>query len=157
MTALMRIVVAAASFMVCARAQAEAPAQEGAATERSWTMQLSAEAGVGLRNIDLPRDGVVYQVRTGAYPALGTGFRLDYHGSPSFRLGLVARYQSSIGLSLQEQLTDGTQHARKTRSHHVDVAIGPEWQASESGWGFGAALGYQLWELDPRRDLGLPQ
>jgi hypothetical protein len=122
----------------------------------AWSLQLSAEAGAGMRALDVPRDGVIYQIRTGVYPALGMTFQLEHHSSERFSLGLVARYQSSIGLVLREQLTGGTEHARKTRSHHAEVAIAPTWVWGASGWALTGALGYSISELDPENHLLTP-
>jgi opacity protein-like surface antigen len=126
-------------------------------TERSaWLLQLSAEAGIGTRDVDIPRDGVLYQVHTGVYPALGVGFELDYRSSQRFSLGLVARYLSSIGLVLDEQLTGGTVHSRKTRSHRFEVAIAPSLYIGTAGWAIRGALGYSVSELDPENHLLTP-
>lgn len=149
--------LAAASY---ARAQDSAAEDEAsplpAAEAVPWSLQLSAEAGVGTRNVDLPRDGVIYQVRSGVYPALGVGFQLDYHGGEPFSIGLVARYQTSIGLMLNEQLTDFTTHARKTRSHVFEVGIAPTFRIGSAGWAIGGALGYSVTELDPQNHLETP-
>ena len=122
----------------------------------SWSLQLSAEAGAGMRAVDIPRDGVTYQIRTGMYPALGVMFALQHHRSERFSLGLLAHYQSSIGLVLREQLTGGTEHARKTRSHHAEVAIAPSWHWGADGWALTGALGYSISELDPENHLLMP-
>jgi hypothetical protein len=120
-----------------------------------WSLQLAAEAGFGMREVDLPRDGVTYRIRTGAHPALGVAFQLDYRAAQRLRVGLCARYQSSIGLVLDEQLTGGTLHARKTRSHHFEVGIAPSlhWDA---GWAILGMLGYSIVELDPENHLVTP-
>lgn len=122
----------------------------------SWTMQLSGEAGFGMRELTLPRDGLLFNVDTGVFPALGVGFQLDYHASRSVSVGLVARYQSSIGLVLSEQLSDGTQHDRKTRSHRVEVGLAPTLRLGQGGWAIAGALGYALSELDPENHLVTP-
>lgn len=122
----------------------------------SWSLQLSAEAGAGMHALDLPRDGVIYQIRTGAYPALGVMFELEHHSSEHFSLALVARYQSSIGLVLREQLTGGVEHARKTRSHRAELGIAPSWRWGDAGWMLTGALGYSVSELDPENHLLMP-
>jgi hypothetical protein len=122
----------------------------------SWSLQLSAEAGAGMRAADIPRDGVIYQIRTGMYPALGLAFELRHYSSQRFSLGLLAHYQSSIGLVLREQLTGGTEHARKTRSHRAEVAIAPSWHWGDAGGALTGAVGYSISELDPENHLLMP-
>lgn len=137
---------------------ADAPAQDAGDPEVSssdWSLQLAAEAGFAMRDVSLPRDGVTYQIRSGAYPALGVAFQLDYRAAERLHFGLWARYQSSLGLVLDEQLTGGTRHPRDTRSHHFEVGIAPSWQW-ESGWAILGLLGYGIVELDPLNHLVTP-
>jgi hypothetical protein len=122
----------------------------------AWSLQLSAEAGFGTRDIDLPRDSVTYQIRSGIYPVLGVGFQLDHHATRCFSIGLSARYQSSIGLVLHEQLTGGTLHPRNTRSHVFEAGIAPTLHWDESGWAITGLLGYSIIELDPENHLVTP-
>jgi hypothetical protein len=123
--------------------------------DMSWSLQLSAEAGVAMRSVELPRDGLMYQIRSGAHPALGVAFQLEHDVTPALSLGLSARYQSSFGLVLDEQLTDGTSHPRDTRSHHFEVGVTPavRWGA---GWAVLGMLGYAIVELDPLNHLVTP-
>ena len=146
MTWALRLLVAAVSCGICFTVQAQP----------SWSMQLSAEGGIGLRNVELPRDGVVYEVSSGAYPVLGVGFDLAYHSTPHWNLSLSGRYQSSVGLILHERLTDGTDHPRKTRSHQVEVGLSPLWKLGDQGWALQGSLGYALSELDPENHLETP-
>lgn len=121
-----------------------------------WSVQLAAELGVGMREIRLPRDNVTYEIATGVYPALGVAFALDHHHSQRVSVGLVTRYQSSLGLVLDEQLTGGTPHGRKTRSHQFEVGIAPSLHWEESGWALSAMVGYSISELDPENHLVTP-
>lgn len=120
-----------------------------------WSVQLAAEAGIGMREIRLPRDNVIYEINTGVYPALGVAFALDHYISQRVSVGLAARYQSSLGLVLDEQLTGGAAHGRKTRSHHFEVGVAPSWHW-ESGWALLGLLGYSIAELDPENHLVTP-
>jgi len=142
-------------------AQDELPDDDGREEEvddvpAAWTMALLGEAGIGMRDVELPRDGLLSRVNTGIFPALGLGVALDFHASKRASLGLVARYQTSIGLVLTEQLTDGTQHERKTRSHHFEVGLAPTLRFGDGGWALYGALGYAVSELDPENHLVTP-
>jgi|GEM_PF-5246711 len=121
-----------------------------------WSVQLAAEAGIGMRDIRLPRDNVSYQIGTGVYPVLGLAFALEHRSSERVSVGLVARYQSSFGLVLDEQLTGGASHARKTRSHQFEVGIAPRVHWDESGWAISGMVGYGVSELDPENHLVTP-
>jgi hypothetical protein len=137
-------------------ASAEELTDARADSPADWSVQLAAEAGVALRNVDLPRDGVTYQIRSGVHPALGVAFRLDYHSSRRFSIGMAARYQSSIGLVLDEQLAGAELHPRKTRSHLFEVGITPSLHWDDSGWAITGMLGYSIAELDPENHLVTP-
>lgn len=121
-----------------------------------WSVQLAAEVGVGMRDIRLPRDNVIYEISTGVYPALGVGFGLSHHSSERFSVGLMARYQSSLGLVLDEQLTGGTPHRRNTRSHLFEVGVAPSLHWKESGWALSGMIGFSVSELDPLNHLATP-
>ena len=122
----------------------------------SWTMQLSAELGIGMRDMVIPRDGLSFQVNTGVFAAVGLGFHLDHRVSTRLSIGLAARYQSSVGLVAVEKLTDGTEHARKTRAHQLEVGLVPTLRVGDSGWVVYGALGYALSEVDPEGHLVTP-
>jgi hypothetical protein len=126
-----------------------AAAQDGAAdppvaaVRAPWSLKLSAGAGIGSRSLDLPMDGRIYQTRSGFFPAVELGFELDHNVSDAVSVGLLIRYQSSVGLRLIEHLTDGTEHPRATRSEQLQLAITPTWRLDSRGhWALAAALGY---------------
>ena len=131
-----------------------APAAVGRAT---WSLRLSAGVGVGSRALDLPMDGRIYQIRSGLTPAVDLGFELDHAVSQDVSVGLLIRYQSSVGLRIVEHLTDGTEHPRATRSQQLQLAIAPIWRLdSRARWALGAAIGYGISELRPESHLVTP-
>ena len=122
-----------------------------------WSLSLAAGLGAGSRELDLPRDGVVYQVRSGLFPAVELGFELSHDLSQDFTLGLLARYQTSLGLALVEKLTDGSEHSRSTRSHHLELGLAPTLRLDAQGrWALAAAVGFHVSELDPEAHLITP-
>lgn len=152
--------------MLCTRASAqdeptgdETPAEQtpSAAPRAPWLLGLYAGLGIGSREHDLPQDGVVYQVRSGFFPALELGFELSHDLSEDLTLGLIARYQSSLGLDLVEKLTDGSEHSRATRSHQVELGFAPTLRLDAQGrWALAAAVGFHVSELDPEAHLVTP-
>lgn len=134
----------------------ETPAAPAVVEAPTWSLQLAAEAGLAMRDVELPRDGVLYQIRSGAYPALGVAFQLEHRASPLFSIGVSARYQSSIGLVMDEQLAGGTTHPRDTRSHHFEVGITPSLRWDTTGWAVLGMFGYGIAELDPLNHLVTP-
>src|SRR6185295_15623646 len=112
------LVGSSVSSLAAAQTQAQAEAVP-------WSLHLSAGVGAGTRDFDLPQDGVIDQTRSGAFPAAELEFELDHLVSDRVMLGLLIRYQSSIGLRLVEHLTDGSEHARDTRSHRLELALAP--------------------------------
>lgn len=157
---------AALCAVLCTRAAAQVepssdePPQEqapSAASRAPWSLELSAGLGAGSRELDLPRDGVVYQVRSGLFPAVELGFALSHDLSQDLTLGLLARYQSSLGLRLVEQLTDGSEHSRATRSHRLELGVAPTLRLDAQGrWALSAAVGFHVSELDPEAHLITP-
>jgi hypothetical protein len=115
-----------------------------------WSLRLSAELGAGGRNIDLPRDGVVYQIRPGLFPAVGLGFELDHAASGAVTVGLLVRYQSSIGHGIVERHTDGSGLAMDVRSHRLELALAPTFDLDASRtWSLCASVGYAISNFRP--------
>jgi hypothetical protein len=128
-----------------------------AADAVSWSLDMSAGAGIGMRALDLPSDGVVYQTRTGVFPAADLAFELDHAPSNTFRIGLHARYQTSIGLHITEQHTDGSEHEQTARSNRVEVAIAPTLRFDDAGqWALIGSLGWCFSELRPESHVFTP-
>jgi hypothetical protein len=118
-------VCAALGALLPARASAQQTPGEQRVPGRPWSLRLSADLGAGGRDIDLPTDGVVNRIEGGLFPAAGAGFELDHAASPAVSLGLLARYQSSVGLGIVEHHTDGSRHAQDARSHRLELAFAP--------------------------------
>ena len=128
-----------------------------AAEDVSWSVALAAGAGIGMRDLDLPQDGVVYQTQTGVFPAADLAFELDHAASTQFRIGLHARYQTSLGLSIIEQYTDGSEHEQTARSNRVELAIAPALRFDDAGqWSLLGSLGWSFSELRPESHVFTP-
>lgn len=137
------------------RVEAQAAAEEVKAP--AWTLRLSAGAGIGTRDFDLPRDGVIYTHGTGIFPALDLGFALDHRASSAFGLGLHARYQRSIGLTVIEQHAGGTTREQALRSQSIELAVAPELRFdSEGRWALATSFGYGISDLRPEVHLETP-
>ena len=145
-------------------AEAVAEAEEPVAVEAlpapefvAWSLRLSAGLGVGTRDFDLPRDGVIYQTRGGVFPAAELGFELDHLVSDDIIIGLHIRYQSSVGLRLVEHLTDGSTHTRDTRSLRLSLALTPKFRLDAKGrWTLETPVGYGISDLHPAAHLETP-
>jgi hypothetical protein len=125
-------------------------ASEPDAQANPWSLRLSAELGAGARNIDLPIDGVVYQIRPGLFPAVGLGFELDHAASSAVTVGLLLRYQSSIGHGIVERHTDGSGHRMDVRSHRLELAVAPTFALDASRtWSLCASAGYAISNFRP--------
>jgi len=129
---------------------AQGAGDEAAPTTNPWSLRLSAELGAGRRDIDIPREGVVQQIRTDLFPLAGLGFALDHAASEAITLGLLVRYQTSVGLGISEQHTDGSVRPLDVRSHRLELAVAPTLRLDESGtWALGASAGYGLQNFRP--------
>lgn len=131
------------------RASAQS-ASEPVVQASPWSLRLSAEIGAGGRDIDLPMDGVVYQIRPGLFPAVGLGFELDHAASGAVSVGLLLRYQSSIGHGIVEQHTGGIGHPMDVRSHRLELALAPTFDLDASRtWSLCASAGYAISNFRP--------
>lgn len=150
-----------AAWSTRASAQTEpeaALAKSVAATEPpSWSLRLSGGFGFGTRDFDVPRDGVIYEHRTGIFPAADLGFELDYAASDHFGVGLHLRFQSSVGLRIAEQHTDGSARAQDLRSQRLELAIAPTFRFDARGrWALFTSIGYGISDLRPEVHLETP-
>ncbi len=142
--------------------RAEASAADGGgsgASEPTWRLLLAAGGGIGTRDLDLPRDGVVYQTRTGVFPAVDLGFALEHDLTRAWVLGVYARYQTSIGLRISEQHTGGQTRMQHLRSHRLELAVAPSWRFGGVGEGSSRVslrVGYGLCDLRPEVHLETP-
>jgi hypothetical protein len=128
-----------------------------AAPAFAWELRLAAGAGIGTRALDLPRDGVVYETRTRIFPAADLGFALEHELSTAVRLGLRARYLTSIGLRITEQHTGGSTHTQNLRSHRLELSLAPTFRLDARGrWQLSAAIGYGGCDLRPEIHLQTP-
>lgn len=128
-----------------------------AAEALPWSLELAAGAGIGMRDLDLPSDGVMYETRTGVFPAADLGFELDHTLGADFRIGLHVRYQTSIGLRITEMLSDGTQHVQDARSNRVELAIAPAVSFDDAKqWTLVTSLGWGFSELRPESHVFTP-
>lgn len=126
-----------------------------AVSTKAWALRLSGGLGLGAREFQLPMDDVAYRVETGLFPAVDLGFELERATSSAFAVGLWLRYQTSIGLVITEQHTDGGQHSRDTRSEWVEAAVRSRLRLGVA-WELSALVGYALSELRPVGHLVVP-
>jgi hypothetical protein len=123
----------------------------------NWQLRLAAGGGFGTRDLDLPRDGAVYQTRTGVFPAVDVGFTLDHAFSDDFSVGLHARYRTSVGLRITEHHTGGTERAQHLRSHRIETGLASSVRLDAQGlWMLTASLGYGMSDLRPEVHLQTP-
>lgn len=135
--------------LVPMRSAAE-PARDEAPSPSPWSLTLSAEAGAGSSDIDVPMDGIVYRIRPGFFPIAGVGFELDHAFSRAIDLGLLVRYQSSVGAGIVEQRTDGSERPIDFRSHRLELALAPTFELDDDGtWALLAAAGYAIRNFRP--------
>lgn len=162
------LVVCAVAIGLTGSALAQTPDRDGELAEddgrardgsafTSWTLQLAAGAGVGARELELPADGVVYVTRTGLFPAIDLAFELDHHASRAFRVGLHARYQTSLGLRIAERHSGGSERVQRLRSHRLELALVPALKLDGAGrWTLLAQLGCGTVDLRPETHVFTP-
>jgi hypothetical protein len=133
-----------------AGAQATGEAVDSGVATNPWSLRLSADLGAGTRDIDVPMDGIVYRIRPGHFAAVGLGFELDHAVSQAVTLGLLVRYQSSIGHGIVERHTDGSVHPLDARAHRLELGFAPTFAFdSARTWALAAAAGYGLLNFRP--------
>jgi len=164
--ALLRVAILAATALArvsAARADDALDANDAQATTvaaaepSAWSLRLSADLGVGVRSFSVPMNGVVYQTDTGPFPLAGVGFELDRHASRDVSLGLLLRYQSSVGLGIVEQHTDGSERPLDARANRIELGLTPTFRFDAEGrWALCLAAGYGILGFRPVGHLVTP-
>ena len=145
----------ALSFALPERGAAQSGSDEVKAP--AWSLRLSAGAGIGTRDFELPRDGVIYENGTGIFPAADLGFELDQRASAVLSVGLHARYQRSVGLNVVEHHIDGSTREQALRSQSIELAIAPAIRFDARGlWALATSAGYRISDLRPEVHLETP-
>lgn len=121
-----------------------------------FVVRLSIGAGFGIRSLDLPRDRLVYEVRTGLAPALEAAFALEYAAGGPWTFALLTRYQTTVGMVLVERRTDSSEQRRDTRASRLEVGVTTTLRFGDGPLGVAAALGYAISDLRPRGHLLTP-
>jgi hypothetical protein len=150
LTAIAALICAVLAIAPPTSTSAQDAGDDAAPTINPWSLRLSAELGAGRRDIDIPREGVVQQIRTDLFPVAGLGFALDHAASDAITVGLLVRYQTSVGLGISEQHTDGSVRPLDVRAHRLELAVAPTLRLDESGsWALAASAGYGLANFRP--------
>ena len=111
------------TLSVRASAEAAPEAQVEPEVVSKWSLRVAAEGGIGTRSFELPMDGVVYRTDTGVFSVAGAALEIEHAVSSSVGIGVLARYQSSIGLEITELHTDGSEVPLEVRAHRFEPAL----------------------------------
>jgi hypothetical protein len=139
-----------------AGAQADA-APNQPALEPTWLFRIAAEGGIGTRSFELPMDGVVYRTDTGLFPVAGVGLEVEHAASAKIAIGVLARYQSSVGLGIVELHTDGSRVPIEVRAHRFEAGVTPTFRFDDEGrWALALCAGYGVLGFRPLLHLVTP-
>ena len=120
-----------------ADATATAPAS-GAAVEA----QLSLGAGIGTRSFLRPTTLGAQRLNDVLFPAVDVGLALHAWPDDSFSLGVLLRYQSSLGLEIDERPLFGLPTSLDVRAERIEVSVAPTFRLGDSSTS--VALGFPL-------------
>lgn len=113
-----------------------------------WGLSIAAGIGIAQRATNIPMQGGQAVLATTPFPAVSA--ELVGHVRPDVasrvRLGLRARYTTSVGLLAEDRLPDGSTMTTDLRVQHLAVGVGthipldsgahPPFLQLELGWGF---------------------
>jgi hypothetical protein len=135
----------------------ESPAKSEHETTPEWSARLSGESGVGMRRFELPMDGVVYHTDAGVFPVAGVALEIEHAASASVSIGLLGRYQTSVGLDIIELHTDGSRVPIEVRAHRFEGGLTPTFHFDEERlWALALCAGYGLLGFRPLLHLVTP-
>lgn len=120
------------------------------------TAQLSAGVGVGARDFAVPEGARLLSVDTGLFMVAELGVRLRYRVTDRVRVALLARYQTSLFHSIDEQQA-GAVRNREVRVHRLDVGGASTLRLDgDGGVVLRLGLGYGVSDFRPAGDLLVP-
>jgi hypothetical protein len=135
----------------------QSPAESEHETTPEWSARLSGEGGVGTRRFELPMDGVVYHTDAGVFPVAGVALELAHVASRTVSIGVLGRYQTSVGLDIVELHTDGSKVPIEVRAHRFEGGLTPTFHFDERRlWALALCAGYGVLGFRPLLHLVTP-
>jgi hypothetical protein len=128
----------------------EGGGEEGGATpgDRQWGIGVAAGGGFGQRSSTVPLEAGEARFSSSPFPVVGAALTawLRPDSASAFRVGVGARYYTSIGLQAQDQRSDGTTRTVDTRVQQLAIGLNSMIPLAEGpgavklelelGWGF---------------------
>lgn len=138
-------------------ASTRAQATSEGPTPAELSVTLAIESGAGTRSFELPMDGVVYQTDAGVFPVAGVALAIDHAPSKRASVGVLARYQTSVGLDIVELHTDGSRVPIEVRAHRFEGGVTPTIRFDDAGrWALLLCGGYGVLGFRPLLHLVTP-
>lgn len=118
-----------ACLLLAALAAAPARADDDAP---SLTTEITGGMGIGTRSFERPTAaGGTQRLSASAFPAIDLGLKLQGWPERRFALAAVARYQTSVGLHVQEQPDFAPINEVDVRAQHIEVGAVPRFRLAE--------------------------
>ncbi len=138
----------------------EESSRAAANVTRDWGFDITAGVGFGHRTSAVPVESGEGRFDSSPFPAIYAGLDLWLRplDDSSFRLGLSTRYYSSVGLSAQEVLADGTVVAVDSHAHDLSIGVSADFAFTDGARALrmNAELGWYFRMLDADVSLSMP-
>jgi hypothetical protein len=118
--------------------EAAAPAAKAPAVD----VRLSLGGGIGTRAFLRPTTLGAQRLNDVLFPALDVGLAVHVWPQDSFSLGMLLRYQSSVGLEIEEQPLFALSNSLDARAERLEVSVAPTFLLGDSP--SSVALGFPI-------------
>jgi hypothetical protein len=115
-----------------AAAQGEGEGEAEADSATTLRARVVAGAGVGTRYVRRPIEGGAQRLPTAVFPAADLGLFVRIWPDAAFSFDVMLHYQTSLGLTLEEEPLFALPNEVQVRSEHVELGGAPSWRLSDS-------------------------
>jgi hypothetical protein len=111
------------------------PAREGEPTaelEPAVRTEIAAGMGIGTRSFSRPTSEGVQRLPDAVFPAVDVALRVHAWPRDGFSLGISLRYQSSLGLTIEEQPPFALRNRVDARAERVELSVAPTFRLGDA-------------------------
>jgi hypothetical protein len=136
-------------------AQPDAPpaseAEPPAELEPAVRTEIAAGMGVGTRSFSRPTSEGVQRLPDAVFPAVDVALRVHAWPRDGFSLGISLRYQSSLGLTIEEQPPFALRNRVDARAERVELSVAPTFRlgGASAAPALAVPIGFTLRSLWP--------
>lgn len=114
-------------------AQAPIAREAPASPEPAVRTEVAAGMGVGTRSFSRPTRAGEQQLPDAVFPAVDAALRVHVWPRAAFSIGVLLRYQSSLGLTVEDEPSFALPNRVDVRAERVELSAAPTLRLGESG------------------------